>query len=254
MASDAATMLAHERRVAELRSLLADGPRMFGDLAAELFEPGEDRRGSLNALVMAGSRITGSDRSPVLSARYHLFVRATEGAYTCLSKAGPHVSLGRRETCSTCSAAAFEFGACKRCGAVYLSGSVRPDEHGLVFGPPQQLSDRRLWLLLATVQSLLTKTMRSSKNPLRPSIRRTPCCAPRAAAFIKAQAHHVNVLCSGTLRLRCAGSIGQETVRRCLACGARGAAMVRRFESGGDAAVSVLSAALYQALPPSVEA
>ena len=123
--ADAATALAHEHRIADLRALLAERPRPFTDLATELFDPGIDRNKALAALVTAGARVRDSSGSAVLSARYHLFTRASEGAYTCLSKAGPHVSLARRETCGTCSAAMFEFGACKRCGAVYLSGSVR---------------------------------------------------------------------------------------------------------------------------------
>ena len=41
-----------------------------------------------------------------------------------------------------------------------------------------------------------------------------------------------------------------DTVSGCLCCGARGAAMVRQFETGGDAAASVITTALYQALPP----
>ena len=93
---------------------------------------------ALAALVTAGARVRDSSGSAVLSARYHLFTRASEGAYTCLSKAGPHVSLARRETCGSCSAAMFEFAACKRCGAVYLSGSVRHTPDGLIFGPRQR--------------------------------------------------------------------------------------------------------------------
>jgi len=256
IASDAAKVLAHERRLTDLRSLLADGPRMFGELAAALFEPEDDPPGSLNALVIAGGRITGSDQSPVLSARYHLFVRATEGAYTCLSKAGPHVSLGRRETCATCSAAAFEFGACKRCGAVYLSGSVRPDEHGLVFGPQQQPSDRRLWLLLGDTpivadedDEILEETAKTldSQNAV--------LCATCGGLYQSPSATCARPMCGGTLGLPVRRiDTSQDTIRGCLACGARGAAMVRRFESGSDAAVSVLSTALYQALPPSAEA
>ena len=255
MAGDAATVLAHERRLTELRSLLADGPRMFGDLAAALFEPAEDPRRSLNALVKAGSRISGPDRSPVLSARYHLFIRATEGAYTCLSNDGPHVSLGRRETCSTCSAAAFEFGACKRCGAVYLSGSVRSDEHGLIFGPQQQPSDRRRWLLLGDqpivadeddeILDESAKTLDSQDAVL---------CATCGGLYQSPSAACGRPTCGGILRVPVRRlDAGQDTIRGCLACGARGAAMVRRFESGGDAAVSVVSTALYQALPPSGE-
>ena len=39
----------------------------------------------------------------------------------------------------------------------------------------------------------------------------------------------------------------------CLACGARGAGMIRLFESGNEAAAAVLATALYQALPPDEE-
>ena len=42
----------------------------------------------------------------------------------------------------------------------------------------------------------------------------------------------------------------KDTITGCLVCGGRGAAMVRGFESGGDAAASVLSTSLYQSLPP----
>ena len=42
----------------------------------------------------------------------------------------------------------------------------------------------------------------------------------------------------------------RDTLGGCVACGAMGPSMVRGLDSGADAAVSVLSTALYQALPP----
>ena len=106
-----------------------------------------DRRRFLDALVTAGSRITGPDGLAVLSARYHLFVRATEGAYTCLSETGPHVTLARHERCPECRAISFEFGACKRCGSLYLSGTVSGDSGVLSLGP-QVPGKPRTWLLV----------------------------------------------------------------------------------------------------------
>jgi hypothetical protein len=79
--------------MAELRQLLAEGPRGVGDLVTPLYDDGAGARRALDALVMAGSRVTAADGTPVLSARYRLFVRATEGAFTCLSGRGPHVYL-----------------------------------------------------------------------------------------------------------------------------------------------------------------
>jgi ATP-dependent helicase YprA (DUF1998 family) len=250
---DAAMVFAHERRMAELRRLLADAPRMADDLATELFTPGVDARRSLEALVAAGSRIAGPEGAPVLSARYHLFVRATEGAYTCLSKTGPHVSLGRRETCAVCFSPAFEFGTCKRCGALYLSGSVRQDRDGLVFGP-QQPTDRRLWLLVGG-RPIAADEDDETLEEVSPTLDSTDAvlCAG-CGGLHPGQSKCTRSSCGEALLLPVRRlTTGQETIQGCLACGARGAAMVRRFESGGDAAASVLATALYQALPPAAD-
>ena len=252
---DAAVAFAHESRLADLRTRMADRPRPFAELAAELFDPGPDRSQALAALVTAGSRLRDSTGSPVLSARYHLFARASEGAYTCLSKAGPHVSLARRETCGTCSAAMFEFAACKRCGALYLSGSVRHTADGLAFGPRQHSADRRTWLLAADTAAVIDEDDETLEEASRgldadPAILCTTCGALRPAG---------TTACAGSAcreallwpvsRLK----TSQDNVSGCLSCGARGAAMVRQFETGGDAAASVIATALYQALPPAAD-
>jgi ATP-dependent helicase YprA (DUF1998 family) len=249
---DPATTFAHERRIAELRALLAGRPRLFADLAPELFAPETDQSGALAALVTAGSRVRDSAGSPVLSARYHLFARASEGAFTCLSKAGPHVSLARRETCATCSAAMFEFAACKRCGAVYLSGSVQHTSDQLIFGPRQRPTERRTWLLVGDAPVVVDEddeTLEEAGRPLDAD--NAVLCAVCGALREAATTACPGVACGGALlwpvrRL----STAQDAVSGCLSCGARGTGMVRQFETGGDAAASVITTALYQALPP----
>jgi ATP-dependent helicase YprA (DUF1998 family) len=249
---DAATALAHERRIAELRGLLADRPRLFKELAAELFDPGIDREQALAALVTAGARVRDGSGSAVLAARYHLFTRASEGAYTCLSEAGPHVSLARRETCDRCSAAMFEFGACKRCGAVYLSGSVRSTPDGLVFGPRQRPTERRTWLLAGNTPVVVDEDDETLEEPGRAlDADDGVLCAGCGALHAVGTSGCSNAMCGRALlwpvrRLHTKA----DTVSGCLCCGARGAAMVRQFETGGDAAASVITTALYQALPP----
>jgi ATP-dependent helicase YprA (DUF1998 family) len=249
---DAAVTFAHERRIADLRALLATSPRPFAELADDLFTPDIDQGKALAALVTAGARLRDSTGSPVLSARYHLFARASEGAYTCLSKAGPHVSLARRETCGTCSAAMFEFAACKRCGALYLSGSVRHTPEGLIFGPRQRPTERRTWLLAGDTPVVIDEddeTLEETGRSLDADV--AVLCAVCGALHTAGTTNCTGVACGGTLlwpvrRL----STARDTVSGCLACGARGAAMVRQFETGGDAAAAVIATALYQALPP----
>jgi ATP-dependent helicase YprA (DUF1998 family) len=247
--------LATERRMARLRELLAQGPRPADQLATVVFDdvddavPAAQRRQWLDALVGAGSRTTMDDGMPVLSARYHLFVRATEGAFTCLSETGPHVSLSRRQRCDRCDAAAFEFGTCKRCGGLYLLGSIIVDENGVQIFGPQLVRAPRTWLLVDERPELTDEddaaldadgdknldseyhTLCVSCGSIRSGMHAVGCVNPREISVRK-------------LRTR------QDSITGCLACGARGAGQVRAFESGSDAAASVVATALYQALPP----
>jgi ATP-dependent helicase YprA (DUF1998 family) len=251
----AGTLLAHESRMARLRELLAGGPRMAGELADILFDPEDsaaNRRRYLDALVTAGSRITGPDGLAVLSARYHLFVRATEGAYACFSSTGPHVTLARHETCPQCAAVAFEFGACKRCGSLYLSGTLRPDSGGLVLGPPVP-GERRTWLLLDRGIDVIDEddetldTEAAGKLDSKDAVLCTSCgCLydGTKSACMRADCRGGQLLPVRRL------NTPKDAPSGCLVCGGRGAAMVRGFESGSDAAVSVLATSLYQALPP----
>nr|WP_221474563.1 DEAD/DEAH box helicase [Planomonospora venezuelensis] len=238
----AGTALAHEHTMATLRGMLSGGPRSFTELAAVLFDGDEH---ALTALVGLGGRLHDGGR-PVLSARYHLFVRATEGAFVCLL--GPHVSLGRHERCTEpgCAGMMFEFGACKRCGAVHLVGAV-DDE---VFSPRVTGEESRVWLLLGAPREVLDEDdeLLGEETP--------------AGGETDGEEARLCGRCGALAGCRC-GAAPSRRVRRlaapagalsgCRACGARGAGMVRQFESGNEASAAVLATTLYQALPPAGE-
>ena len=250
----AGAILAQEARMARLRELLAAGPHMADELVGKLFDPEEtkqDRHRYLDALVAAGSRITGPDGLAVLSARYHLFVRATEGAYTCLSETGPHVTLARHERCPECRAVSFEFGACKRCGSVYLSGTVNGDSGILTLGP-QIPGKLRAWLLLDKGTDVLDEddaTLEEQQGKL--DSKDAVLCASCGGIYEGSRSTCGRAGCdSGRLLPVRKLNTPKDTITGCLVCGGRGSAMVRGFESGGDAAASVLSTSLYQSLPP----
>lgn len=265
--------LAHEQGMATLRGILAKGPRPFAELTRELFPTaagagGEGVAGSpelaeagLAALVALGSRVCDAAGTPVLSARYHLFARATEGAFSCLSPDGPHVWLGRHEVCGVCArsgrdAPVYEFGCCKRCGAVHLVGALEQDSGGEWFTPHPVRAEERAWLLL--------DDSRGSTGPsssAEPADEDDETLTPDAGDGTAVPA----VLCGGCGALHgTAGRCGcarpvPRPVRRlavrggmptgCQSCGARGTGTVRLFESGNEAAAAVLATALYQALP-----
>ena len=254
---DAALLLAHERAMARLRILLAASPRPFADLAAEVFSDTDGPRAeaALAALVSVGAKIRDSTGSPVLSARYHLFARATEGAFTCLNPGRPHVSLARREVCPDCSGTVFEFGCCKRCGAVHLAGSVERGSGGERFTSRAVRPDRRTWLLLDTPAEMADEDDEVLERAATATAKDAMLCG-RCGAL------HGATAATGAAPCGCSAA-GLRPVRRlvaasgtpngCLACGARGTGMVRLLESGNEAAAAVLATALYQALPPDDE-
>jgi len=275
---DAALLLSREQTIARLRTLLARSPRPFTDLAAEVFPDadGPGAEAALAALVSVGTKIRDTAGSPVLSARYHLFARATEGAFTCLTPDGPHVSLARREICPDCSGTVFEFGCCKRCGAVHLAGSVERALGGERFTSRAVRPDRRSWLLLDTpaetadeddevLEQAAAATATDALLCGRCGALNATTAAAAGTATAGAAAAAKTAAAAGTAAAAPCGcpADGLRPVRRlaarsgtpngCLACGARGTGMVRLFESGNEAAAAVLATALYQALPPDEE-
>jgi ATP-dependent helicase YprA (DUF1998 family) len=265
---NAALLLSHEQTMARLRALLAASPRPFTDLAAEMFaDVDADRaQAALAALVWVGAKIRDAAGTPVLSARYHLFARATEGAFTCLTPGSPHVSLARREICQDCSGAVFEFGCCKRCGAVHLVGSVERGSGGERFTSRAVRPDRRSWVLLDAP----TDTTDEDDEVLEQTTAATGTGGTGrwVGALLCGHCGAMHATTAATAETAPAApcgcpAAGLRPVRRlaarpgapngCLACGARGTGMVRLFESGNEAAAAVLATALYQALPPDEE-
>jgi ATP-dependent helicase YprA (DUF1998 family) len=281
-----------------VRALLAAGPLPFTDLARAAEVSGQ----RLAELVTLGAATAGPAGTPVLSARYHLFARATEGAFTCLTagpatgsnaagvQAGPHVALARREVCPECSAAVFEFGCCKRCGAVYLTGTINRDGAGEFFTSRVARGDRRSWLLLGDAlgtaggePGTAGRTGTAGSGPgavdeddaafeeavetdAKDALLCDKCGALHAAASAGTGSNTGSNTGSGTgsgtgpcgcsaAHLRAVRRLPSRsgTPRGCAACGARGSGMIRLFESGNEASAAVLATALYQALPADEE-
>jgi hypothetical protein len=186
-----------------------------------------------------------------LSARYHFMARATEGSFTCLSDLGPHVSLARRAQCDECAAAAFEFGACKRCGAVHLVGSVLRMGPNAVFRARRGQSERPAWLLLSNFAALPDEDDDTLEEEKPLDVVDGVLCARCGALYGDRRSACTYDGC-GSNELRPVQHLrsGAAELRQCLSCGGRGAGLIRLFESGNDAAVAVLSTALYQRIPP----
>ncbi|GAA4211636.1 DEAD/DEAH box helicase [Microbispora amethystogenes] len=248
---DAGTALAHEHAMATLRGALSGGPQSFDRLAQLVFGGQDDPESALAALVQVGSRVQDTSGTSVLSARYHLFARATEGAFTCLTSAGPHVSLGRHEVCTLCDGAMFELAGCKRCGAVHLIGAVEMSAGGAVFTPRIKHKDSRTWLLVGNAPEVADEddvTLESGPETDAQDVHLCPRCGALHAMLPMTCGRNG---CSET-QLRPVRRLNTKasSPTACLACGGRGSGQIRQFESGNDAAAAVLATALYQELPP----
>ncbi|OHV62900.1 DEAD/DEAH box helicase [Pseudofrankia sp. BMG5.36] len=272
---DPGEALALEKRLRALREQLKNGPVPLPDVAIGLFPDVDTRTGQAQTTALVqlanATRIRkktprgGEESTPVLSARFHLFARATEGAFACFGESGPHVTLTRREQCERCHAAAFEFAACRRCGTVHLQGVAEAIGKKTVFRSRRGRDEgRRMWLLLdehvaasgdEDDETLLDAATAASNSKLTADpwslCTQSGCLTPGTVTTCPDPA------CGGAPARpvrRLSTKTGSSELSSCLGCGGRGGRLIRSFESGNDAAVAVLATALYQLLPPMEDA
>ncbi len=244
--SDAHGLLARERVMAAMRTHLSGGA---SDLSRVLAGLGSEWTiQDLRNVVDVGGRVTDTTGVPLLSARYHLWLRSTEGAFTCLSTNEPHVYLSRQEECLRCNRPAFEFGGCTRCGTTYILGKEEP------YGPSSRLaprignSDRITWIALATDTHSDDEdelVWEEALAEVRDAIEICTDCG-----LLNAQSSTDCGACGSPL-LRPGRVIRGHSrhISGCVVCGSRTKEQVRLFDTGADAAAAVIATSLYQQLP-----
>jgi len=244
----AATALSHEKSLAGMRKVLAKGPKPFSNVASATFGDSAVGAGGLAAMVELASSLLEPDGTTPLSARYHLFLRATEGAFTCLSARGPHVNLARHNICPDCDAPVFEIGSCKRCGAVHVYGTPTT-ESGQIYLRPRKATSKGIWLVLGDHDGLDDEDETASVDGGDAVSGDQAKLCTNCGVLAKADVSNCGGCGNDDLRpVRRLKQRGDE-VAGCLVCGARGAATVRTFETGSDASGAVITTALYQNLP-----
>ncbi|MFH8249486.1 DEAD/DEAH box helicase [Microbacterium sp. B2969] len=241
-----------EETIRTLHQIGRGTPRTVPDVLERLGRP-DFTRDNVTTLVELAAQARDIDGTPALSGKYHLFARATEGAFTCLSPDGPHLSLSRREYCD-CGWRVFEIAACRRCGGVHLVGSEVITEGRHVFIPKESFAGNTVWLCLARADDsdideddAVLEDAAATANANAVGL-----CARCGTISPKAQGACSNTSCGAPLVAVSRAAGGGESLKRCMQCGASSPRIIRRFESGNDASVSVLTTALYQSLPPAI--
>lgn len=245
--NSAGDALDHERHVVELRNALLDGPVDIHALAPRLWPGRDDAERLLETLVRLGGRVMLGNGHPVLSARYHFFVRATEGAFTCLSDSGPHVALARHEQCPDCESAMFEFATCTSCGTVHLAGQVEDNRLVPVTGP---IHSAKWFALLETDEVMVDDdddVLAADDSSV--TTRATWLCTG-CGHLADTEAPTCPAHCGkGEIRAIFALQQTRGGLSTCTHCGARKNHLVRRLDLGHDAPAAVITTSLYQQLP-----
>ncbi|MCX4092078.1 DEAD/DEAH box helicase [Nocardia sp. alder85J] len=252
---DVADALHDEYRITELKAHASRGPVDIRILAEKLW-PGDPEGGAkLAALVALGSKVRDTGGNPVLSARYHMFVRATEGAFVSFADDAPRVLLGRHEIDPDSGRAVFEFGTCQRCGAVHLAGEVST-HRGIQFFRPAKSDTSVRWLVLTDARAdgmldedevvLSEDSVAESSTGVRYLCTGCGALGPAPGCVLTD--------CPGgpVLQVR-EHPVKTKVMSTCTECGARSRQVIRRLRTDLNAAPAVITTALYQHIPAATD-
>lgn len=251
-----AEALSNEQSIIELKEALSKKPVDVRTLGEQLWPDDEQSAEKLDSLVQLGSSIHDTAGHPVLSARYHLFVRATEGAFVSFNDDGPHIFLARHEVDPSTGRAVFEFGTCTRCGAVHLAGELSRRDGREYFLPSKKADASVNWLVLADEEggvlldedelTLAEDEAKSAKSDPTTGRLCTGCGLLADAAAATCSSPDCG---GGPLLMVREHPRSTRIMTRCTECGAQSRQGIRRLRTDVNAAPAVVTTALYQQLP-----
>ncbi|BBX50352.1 DEAD/DEAH box helicase [Mycolicibacterium poriferae] len=254
-----AEALHNEESIITLKQTLSGGPGDVRRLRERLWPDDELSAEKLDALVELGSGVKDEAGHPVLSARYHLFVRATEGAFVSFNDDGPRIFLGRHEVDPNTGRAVFEFGTCTRCGAVHLAGELEHRGRDEFFRPSKKADGSVNWLVLADAdqdvlldEDEITLSDEETKTKTDPTTRRL-CTGCGLLVDANATTCSQGSCASGHLLLVREHPRAKRVMTRCTECGTQTRQGIRRLRTDVNAAPAVVTTALYQQLPEAVD-
>lgn len=256
-ADDPAEALHTEKLTTDLQAALAAGPVGVRRLESTLWPNDPQSAEKLGALVALGSRVCDSAGNPVLSARYHMFVRATEGAFVSFADDGPRILLGRHEIDPDSGRAVFEFGTCQRCGAVHLAGDVEHERGRQYFRPTTKTDASVKWLVLVdgpgdVVVDEDESTLGDDRDSTDSTLRWL--CVGCGYLTSPAETTCASPICpGGHMKLVREHPRASRVMSRCTECGALARQIIRRLRTDTNAAPAVITTALYQELPEATD-
>lgn len=252
-------ILKGDQRVITLQKMLQEDSRDFKEVSKIIFKDMREPEKYLVSLVfLANKAKPGEEAQPLIPARYHLFVRAIEGAYITLYPEKT-LFLERRKSVNKNGKhyPVFEIATCRQCDSVYLVGEVKSENGRKVL---KQSSNNYL-----EINSGLEYFLLKNKD-----IQPIPDNEDEIIKGGEEGTGEVYKICGICGTIDKANLIGKfcecqnpklfelikvkskdGLVHKCPACGSVNTqgSIVWRFLLGGEAVTSVLATSLYQKLP-----
>lgn len=269
-------VLRGDQHLHQLRSILSDAPNFIDKISQSIFPNSDNRDEALIALVeLAVKARPDKSSNSLLPARYHLFARALEGAFVCLSPENhsngeSRLFLSRQEVCPHCGQQVFELATCKRCGTSYIVGEFETTSRNrphLIQNSTATQKNTHYFVLEQNVAGLdedeavvtedndFTELIDDSVEPY--TLCRKCGAIARGEDEPYCRCGKINYITIYKVDPRTKAERKKDIpaeaaeLRRCVSCGARSNnGIIFRFLTGKDAPVSVLATSFYQNLPP----
>ena len=244
-------ILSKDENIIKLKNILEDGAKDLDECVKQLVKKDkpsdEDYKHIISLINIAVWTRPDAKSLPLLPARYHLFVRATEGVFVSFYPE-PKIFLERRELTDD-GYPVFELASCRRCGQEYLVGDIKEGKLKHSFAEvdtPRRNKFFLLWREDSQLEDDEDQKVAVPKEIFEKGKTWKLCTKCGAIWDDKPICACSNE--SNTVRTLIEITPKDDTLNICYLCGLRSINIVREFIFQQDAPAAVLVTALYQNL------
>jgi hypothetical protein len=256
-------LLGEDTRAIQLKRLISGQPADVAETAARCFPelPAPARVPALDTLVSLMARCRDATGAPLLTGRYHLLLKAMEGAFVSYA---PQKSVALDHKTGPGS---FEIALCRECGQLFFVGHVEEGKLAEAVRDPGDPGFGATYF--RPVETGFDPDPGEDEAEQEPGPAAAPKAAPARARRPRSAEYELCLECGaiGQPVAGCACKTGprvrvikepasehkSDQIRKCGACGydAAGKDPVRELTYGTDGPHAVIAQSLYQSLPES---
>jgi len=249
VAKEVGFILQHDQRSTKLRKEITTAPRGVGELADKLFPDllEIEQVSALSELVelLVRARDSSSD-APLLSARYHLFLRSLEGAFVSYF---PHKRIFLERRSQAEGGAVFEIALCRECGQHYLVGKLKEGKLQEAIRDPGHPDFGATFF--RPIEEDVSETDGEEDSTVKKKIFRL-CVECDAMVQVNRKQNELTCGHANSILVEQQEDAEEkeDQIPRCSVCGYRAPDPVREVVHGTDGPHAVIATTLCQKLPP----